>query len=98
LCEIFIRSPNADLLHSSISRRNCGCRSQRIIGFEFDHGPNRNAHRAQRFFERLELHAQRGIDSLPVLVTAPKFVAKGLDDVIGGDAYMRGPSAMRRSP
>ena len=93
LREIFIRSPNADLLDARILRGDGGPRSQRIVGLEFGHRPNGDAHRSQRVLERLELRAQCGLDSISRFVAGPKFVAEGLDHVIGGDAYVCGALA-----
>ena len=49
-----------------------------------------NPHRSQCVLERLELRAKRRIDTLSRFVAVPKLVTKRLDDVIGGDADVRG--------
>jgi hypothetical protein len=65
-------------------------RSERIVGFEFNHRPDDNAHRRERFLQRMELREQRGLDPCAGLVTRPKPIAKRLDHVIGGDAEING--------
>src|SRR5262249_32735917 len=43
-------------------------------------------HGGESLLQRMELSEQRAIDSLPGLVSGPKAVSKGFDDVIGRDA------------
>ena len=65
-------------------------RGERVIGLEFLHRPDDDAHGAQRLFERLKLRQQLGLDSLARLVSGPEIVAKRFDHVIGRDAQVRG--------
>ena len=69
--------------------RDARGRSERVVGLELDHRPDRDAHRRERLLERLELRAQCGVDALAGLVAGPQIVAERLDDVVGRDADVR---------
>src|SRR4029453_13280860 len=64
-------------------------RGERVIGLEFDHGPDHDAEGAQRVLEGLELGIQHRIDPFAGLVARPEPVAERLDDVIRGHAQVR---------
>ena len=56
-------------------------------------GQHDDAHRRQRLLERMELRQQRRVDAGAGLVAGPEVVAERLDDVVGGDADVRGAVA-----
>ena len=66
-------------------------RRQRVVGLEVDHGPDRDTERPEPVFQQRELVQQLGVHARARLVPDPEVVAERLDDVIGGDAQMRGP-------
>src|SRR4029453_16721689 len=89
LRQVLVRRAHDDLLDSLVAgghRRRCG---QRVVRLELDHRPDDHAERPQRIFQRLELRAKERIDPLPRLGAGPERIAKGLDDVVGGDPQMR---------
>jgi len=61
---------------------------KRIIGLELDYGPDGNAHRGERFLQRVQLREKCLLDAIARLVVRPDAIAKRLDDVIGPDADM----------
>jgi len=63
---------------------------ERVVRFELDHRPDGDAHRGKRFFQRVKLRGQCRLDSLAGLVARPERIAKRFDDVVRGDAEMRG--------
>ena len=76
LPEVLVGRPDGDLLHLFIFRCDVRRRCQRIIRFELDHRPHHNAHRRERFLERMELRQQRPLDPRAGLVTRPKPIPK----------------------
>jgi hypothetical protein len=90
LREVLIGRPYAHFLHDGLCGRPCRRGGQRIVRLELDHRPDHDSQGAERLLQRLELGEQRGLDPLARLVPAPELVAKGFDDVIGGDPQMRG--------
>src|SRR5262249_35509428 len=90
LRQILVRRAHDDLLDTAVALGHRGRRGERVVGLQLDHGPDNHAERSQRIFHRLELREQQRIDSLAGLVPGPERVPEGLDDVIGGDAHVRG--------
>src|SRR2546421_5133433 len=90
LRQIFVGGPDADLLDAVVLRRNPRRGRKRVVRLELDHGPYGHAHGGEGVFERMELREQGGVDALTRLVLGPERVAERLDDVIGGDAHVRG--------
>ena len=88
LREILVVGPDAHLLDPFVCRRQVRRGGEGVVGFQLDHGPDHDAHRGQRLFERLELRPEHPIDARAGLVVGPEFVPEGFDDVIGGDAEM----------
>jgi hypothetical protein len=88
LRQILVGRPDGDFLDPRVgigeARRGC----QGIVGFELDHRPHGDAHRGERFFQRVELGAQRGLDSCAGLVAGPQAIPERFDHVIGRDAEM----------
>src|SRR4029077_2375509 len=76
LRQILIGRPDSDFLDPFVLRRDMRGRSERIIGFELDHRPDDNAHRHERFLERMELREQRALNAGASLVVRPKPIAK----------------------
>ena len=67
LRQVLVGRPDRDLLDLLVLRRQMRGRSERVIRFELDHGPDDNAHRRERLLERMELREQRGSIPSPVL-------------------------------
>jgi hypothetical protein len=77
-------------MHTFSTRGSSAARRARVVGLERDHGPYRHAHRRERVLEGLELGEQRPLHPLARLVVGPEIVPERLDDVVGGDAEVRG--------
>jgi hypothetical protein len=92
LRQVLVRRAHDDLVDTPVALGHRRRRGQRVVGLELDHRPDDHAERPQRVFQRLELRAKQRIDPLAGLVAGPERIAKGLDDVIGGHAHMRGPA------
>jgi hypothetical protein len=65
------------------------CGNQSIVGLQFDHRPDGDAHGAERVLQRLELRQQRWLDTFARLVARPQAVAERLDDMVGGHPDVR---------
>jgi hypothetical protein len=91
LGQILVVGPNADFLHPFILRGEVRRRREPVVGFQLDHGPDRDAHRGERFLQGMELRPKRGLDAVSRLVVGPQLVAERFDDMIGGDAEVGGP-------
>ena len=65
-------------------------RSERVVRFKLNHGPDDNASRREDVFEQWELRQQVGFDAFAGLVAWPQFVAERFDDVIGRNGDVRG--------
>jgi hypothetical protein len=89
LCQVFVGRPDTNLLYALIQRRKMCCRSECVVGFEFNHRPNGHAHRHQRLFQWVKLRAQYPFDAGSGFVVGPQTIAKRFDDVISCDADMR---------
>ena len=90
LRQVLVGCADQHLLDARIRRRLHRRRGQRIVRLVFDHGPDRDPERLQHFFEQPELRQEVGVDARAGLVSRPQAVAERLDDVIGGDAHVRG--------
>ncbi len=90
LGEVLVRRPDPDLVDAHVLLGEMRGGRERVVGFELDHRPHHHAHRDERFFQRMELREQRRLDAGAGLVARPQPVAKGLDDVVGGHADVRG--------
>ena len=85
LPQILVRCPDGNFLHPFVGGREMRGRGERVVGFEFYHRPNDDAHGGERFLERMKLRAQGTLDTGTSLVARPKPVAERLDHVVGGD-------------
>ena len=90
LGEILVGRADEHALDARVAAGNLSGRRQRIVGLVFDHRPHRDAQRGERFLEHGKLREQFGFDAGTRLVSRPEPIAKRLDDVVGGDADVRG--------
>jgi hypothetical protein len=89
LREVFVRRPDAHLLHTRILRSDARRGCERIVGLQLDHRPDRDAHRGERLLERMELREEGGLDPIAGFVAGPELVSERLDDMIGRHADVR---------
>ena len=86
LGEVLVGGADHDPFHAGVGDRDGRRGGQRVVGFERDLGPHRDAERVERVFEDGELGEEGRFDSFAGLVSGPEIVAERLDDVVGGDA------------
>src|SRR6185503_4678795 len=89
LRQIFVRGPNANLLHSLVLCGEVRGSGERIVCLELNLGPHNHAHRDERFFEWSKLCLQCRFDACAGFVTRPQIVTKRFDDVVRGHTNMR---------
>ena len=90
LRKILVGRPDAHFLHARIRGGQMRGGRKTVIRLQLRHRPRRHAHGDQRFFKRVKLRKQRRIDPFTGLVARPQIVAERLDDVVSGDADVRG--------
>ena len=96
LAEVLVGGADDHLIHLRIGgrhRRGCG---QRVVGLELHHRPHGHPRGRQSVLQDRELALQVRVDALARLVGRPQLVSKRLDDVVGGDADVRGPLLEQR--
>ena len=86
LAEIFVGRADEDLGDACVLRCFGGSCGEGVIGFEFDHGPDFDAHGFESFFKDGKLGEQLRRHAFAGFVAGIEIVAEGFDDVIGGDA------------
>ncbi len=90
LAEILIGRTNDDAIDARIAGGEGGGGGEGVIGLEFDHGPDDDAGGGEDFFQQIELGEEVGVNAFAGFVAGPEAVAKGLDDVIGGNGEVGG--------
>jgi hypothetical protein len=89
LRQVLVRRPDPHLLDAVVLVREMRGRRERVVGLQFGHRPDDDAHRCKPLLQRMELREERRIDALAGLVAGPEAIAEGLDHVVGRDADMR---------
>ncbi|MCH2401682.1 MAG: hypothetical protein MK364_21370 [Pirellulales bacterium] len=83
LRQVFIWRADKDLFNATVSFRTLSSRSQCVVGFKFDHRPDYDSQGPKCYFEGLKLSEEIGVDPFICFVAWVKFVAEGLNDVVG---------------
>src|SRR5207253_7944654 len=76
LREIFVRRPDANLLHTLIFRSKMGRGCERIVSLKLDHWPHSDTHRSQRLFQWMKLREQRSFNSSTGFIAQPEIISK----------------------
>jgi len=87
LPEILVRGHDADLI--DLGRKARRARGQRVVGLVLAHRPDRDAERARRLFDGVELRPQRRVDPFVALVGGEQIVTERTDRIVERDRDVR---------